>query len=189
MGRGSAIGRGEVGFDTMTEQAGIWRQTADKWTDIANQLTDDDWLKPTTCDDFTVRELVDHAMRWQAMGGGLIGAGTSPGEAWDDVRPAVSAALDDPSNLEGDVEAFGGMSKQQILGLLVTDLLVHSWDLARSIGADETLPPEAVEAALMGLQRMPEQMLRGDAMFAPAVEVADDASPQDRLIAFAGRQP
>ena len=107
----------------MTEQAAIWRQTADKWTDVALR-------RRSAC-----------------------------------------------------------QNGQQVLGLLVTDLLVHSWDLARSIGADETLPPEAVEAALMGLQRMPEQMLRGDAMFAPAVEVADDASPQDRLIAFAGRQP
>jgi len=97
----------------MTEQAAIWRQTADKWTDVANRLTDDDWSKPTTCDEFTVRELVDHAMRWQATGGGLIGAGTSPGEAWDAVRPALSAALDDPSNLEGSVEEFGGMTAHE----------------------------------------------------------------------------
>jgi uncharacterized protein (TIGR03086 family) len=100
-----------------------------------------------------------------------------------------AAALEDPANLEGTAEAFGGMPKQQILGLLITDLLVHSWDLARSIGADETLPPAAVDAAMMGLTRMPEEMLRGGTMFGPAVEVPDTASPQDKLIAFAGRRP
>ncbi|HUV17393.1 MAG TPA: TIGR03086 family metal-binding protein [Ilumatobacteraceae bacterium] len=173
----------------MTEQAAVWRLTADKWTEVADAITDDDWSKPTTCEEFSVRELVDHAMHWQAMGGGILGAGTAPGDPWSDVRPALSAALDDPSNLEGVAEAFGGMPKQQVLGLLITDLLVHSWDLARSLGVDETLPLAAVEAALIGLQRMPEEMLRSGTMFAPAVEVADDASAQDRLIAFTGRQP
>jgi uncharacterized protein (TIGR03086 family) len=178
-----------VRFVAMTEQATVWRLTADKWTEVADAIGEDDWAKPTTCDEFTVRELVDHAMHWQAMGGGILGAGTAPGDAWTDVRPALSAALEDPSNLEGAAEAFGGMPKQQVLGLLITDLLVHSWDLARSLGVDDTLPPTAVEAALIGLQRMPEEQLRSGGMFAPAVEVADDATAQDRLIAFTGRQP
>lgn len=123
------------------------------------------------------------------LGGGILGAGTVPGDAWNEVRPALSAALGDPSILEGTADAFGGMAKQQVLGLLITDLLVHSWDLARSLGVDDTLPPAAVEAALFGLQRMPEEQLRGGGMFAPAVEVADDASAQDRLVAFTGRRP
>lgn len=66
---------------------------------------------------------------------------------------------------------------------------VASWDLARSIGADDTLPAGAVEATLMGLGRLPEEMLRSETMFGPAVEVAADASPQDRLLGFVGRQP
>ena len=41
----------------------------------------------------------------------------------------------------------------------------------------------------MGLQRLPEQMLRGETMFGAAVEVAEDASAQDRLLGFVGRQP
>ena len=46
------------------------------------------------------------------------------------------------------------------------------------IGADETLPAEAVQAVYMGFQRMPEPMLRSSGMFGPAIEVADDASEQ-----------
>ena len=164
-------------------------EQADEWTEVAGNLTDADWSKPTTCDSFTVRDLVDHTMHWQAMGGSVFGAGTKPGDDWSAVQPAVAAALSDPANLEGTSEAMGGMPKQQVLGLIVTDLLVHSWDLARSIGAEETLPPAAVEATMMGLGRMPEEMLRSDTMFGPAVAVADDASAQDKLIAFVGRQP
>ena len=173
----------------MTEQGTVWEQTAQKWTEVAGQLTDDDWAKPTTCEEFTVRQLVDHVLHWQAMGGGILGAGTEAGATWDEIRPALAGALENPANLEGTSEAFGGMPKQQILGLLITDLLLHSWDLARSIGADETLPPAAVDAAMMGLSRMPEEMLRGGTMFGPAIDVPESASAQDKLIAFSGRRP
>lgn len=167
----------------------MWNQAAAKWSEVAAQISDDDWGKQTTCPDWTVRELVDHAMHWQAAGGGAIGAGTEPGQDWATLQPALEATFADPSNFEGEAEGFGGMPKQGVAGLLIGDLLVHSWDLARSIGVDEALPEEAVASTLMGLQRLPEKMLRGDTMFGPAVEVADDASPQEQLIAFVGRQP
>jgi len=167
----------------------VWQQAVSKWDEVASQIGDADWEKPTTCDGWTVRDLVDHAMHWQAVGGAEIGAGTAPGQEWAEVQPALAAAFGDPANFEGVSENFGGMPKQGVAGMIIGDLLVHSWDLARSLGVDETLPAEAVESTLMGLQRIPDQVLRGDKMFGPAIEVADDASTQDQLIAFVGRQP
>lgn len=173
----------------MTEVGNIWQQAAAKWNEVSGQISEADLAKPSTCADWSVQELVDHAMHWQGAGGGVLGAGTNPGDEWSSVEPALGAALQDPANLEGNAEAFGDMPKQGVAGLIIGDLLVHSWDLARSIGADETLPAEAVEATLMGLRRLPEPMLRGETMFGPAIEVADDASLQDQLLAFVGRQP
>jgi uncharacterized protein (TIGR03086 family) len=105
------------------------------------------------------------------------------------IRPKLSEALDDSGNLEGNAEAMGGMPKQQAAGFVIGDLLIHSWDLARSIGADDTLPADAVEATLIGLQRVPPETLRSSKMFGDPVEVADDASAQDRLLGFVGRTP
>ena len=173
----------------MNGPADVWNMAAQKWSDTIAQVGDDDWGKSTPCGQWTVQELVDHAMHWQGMGGSVLGAGTAPGQDWAEVQPALSAALADPANLEGTVEAFGNMPKQGIAGLIIADLLVHSWDLARSIGADETLPAEAVASTHMGLRRLPTEMLRSENMFGPEVEVADDASDQDKLIAFVGRQP
>lgn len=173
----------------MTQVGDMWQQAAAKWNEVSAQVGDADLAKPTTCSDWTVQDLVDHAMHWQGAGGGVLGAGTEPGQDWATVEPALAAALQDPANLEGNAEQFGDMPKQGVAGLITGDLLVHCWDLARSIGADDTLPVEAVEATLMGLQRMPEAMLRSDTMFGPAVEVAADASLQDQLLAFVGRQP
>ena len=173
----------------MSDIGDIWRQAAGKWSEVAAQIIEDDWDRATTCDEWTVRELVDHAMHWQGMGGGILGAGTASGDDWATIEPKLSAAFDDPSNLEGSAEQLGGMPKQQVAGLLIGDLLLHAWDLARSIGADETLPVAAVEATMAGLERMPSEMLRASKRFGEQVEVADDAGPQDRLLAYAGRTP
>ena len=173
----------------MESIADIWGLAADKWDEVMDQVSDDDWTKATPCDDWSVRELVDHAMFWQGRGGGVFGADVEEDAGWATLRTALQAALADPANLEGNAEALGGMPKQAVAALITADLLVHSWDLARSIGADDTLPEAAVTSTLTGLQRIPEAMLRTDRMFGPAVEVADDASAQDALIAFVGRTP
>lgn len=173
----------------MDSIADVWAVAADKWDEVAAQLGDEDWAKPTPCDGWTVQELVDHAMHWQGRGGAVFGAEVGPDAEWAALKPAIAAALSNPANLEGNAEALGGTPKQAVAGLITADLLVHSWDLARSIGADTTLPEAAVQSTLMGLQRLPEEMLRSERMFGPAVDVSDDASSQDKLIAFVGRNP
>lgn len=173
----------------MTGVSDMWQQAATKWNEVSAQITEADWEKPcATCPDWTVRDLVDHAMHWQATGGGALGASTAPGDDWSAVEPALAAALADPANLEGTVESFANMPKQAVAGTVVGDLLIHSWDLARAIGADDSLPAEATSATLMGLQRMPEEMIRNENMFGPALEAAEGASEQDQLLAFVGRQ-
>jgi hypothetical protein len=102
--------------------------------------------------------------------------------------------LSDVSNLEGTVPEFAGSPKPNLAAFMIGDLLIHSWDLARSIGADETLPPTAVEATMDGLHHVPPELLRGHnplgmPMMGPPVEISGDASLQDRMLAFSGRRP
>lgn len=171
----------------MSGPGDVWQQAAQKWSEVYGQVGEEQMDLDTPCEGWKVRDLVEHTLHWQAQGGSIFGAGTSPGDDWATIQPALGAALADPANLEGVAEAMGGMPKQQVVGFVIGDLVVHSWDLARAIGADETLPMEAVQATLMGLARVPEQMLRSDGMFGPAIEVSDDASPQEKLLAFVGR--
>ena len=49
----------------------LWRQTAAKWSEVYGQVTDSQWERPTPCDEWTVRQLVEHTLGWQAEGGGL----------------------------------------------------------------------------------------------------------------------
>jgi uncharacterized protein (TIGR03086 family) len=172
----------------------IWRPVAGKWSEVSGQVRDDQWGNPTPCDEWTVRQLVNHTLDWQAEGGRLIGADVAPGDDWDRIRTAFDSHLADPDRLTGTVDAFAGIPKQDLVGLLIGDLLIHSWDLARSIGADEALPPGAVEATTVGLHHAPASLLRGTdplghKMMAAALEVPIDASAQDKMLAFTGRRP
>lgn len=172
----------------------LWRQAAAKWSEVYGQVAGDQWENPTPCAEWTVRQLVDHTLGWQAEGGRLIGADTAPGDDWDQIRAAFDALLSDPSQLQGSVAEFGGIPQQELAGFLTGDLLIHSWDLARSIGADDTLPPDTVEATTIGLHHVPADLLRGtnplgQKMMAAPVEVPAEASPQDKMLAFTGRRP
>ncbi len=175
----------------MNGPGAAWQQAADNFDRHLKAVTDDQWDAPTGCGEWTVRDLVDHTVHWQAMVGSMVGAGTKPGDDWDTVRTNIAAALADPSNLEGIIEGgpFNGMPKHQALGVGVGDVLIHSWDLACAIGGDRTLPAEAVEGVHLGLSRMPPQMLRSENMFGPEIEVPADASAQDKLLGFVGRRP
>ena len=178
----------------MSGPVDIWRPVADKWGEVYAQVGDDQWDRPTPCEEWTVRELVDHTLQWQARGGSMIGADTKPGDDWEQIRRAFDAALSDPSNLTGTADEFGGIPRHELAGFLIGDLLIHSWDLARSIGVDETLPPVAVEATMVGLQHVPPELLRGrnplgQNMMGAPVEVPASANVQDRMLAYTGRQP
>ena len=172
----------------------LYRPVAAKWSGLMNEIGSDQWTVPTPCTDWNVRQLVDHVNAWQTRGGNLLGLDIPVGAAWPDIQAAFDAMLCDPSQLTGNVPEFGGIPKHDLAGFLIGDLLIHSWDLARSIGADDTLPPAAVEATTMGLHHVPEPLLRGTnplgtPMMAAAVEVPNDASAQDKMIAYTGRRP
>jgi uncharacterized protein (TIGR03086 family) len=68
------------------------------------------------------------------------------------------------------------------------DILVHTWDLARATGLDETLDATEVGRMLAGMEPYDEAM-RQSGHYGPRVEVPDDADEQTRLIAFTGRRP
>ena len=74
------------------------------------------------------------------------------------------------------------------LGIAFCDQLLHGWDLARATDQDATMPdglPEAAYAMIHG--RFTEEQRKG--VFKPEVTVAPNASAQDRLLAYTGRNP
>jgi uncharacterized protein (TIGR03086 family) len=72
--------------------------------------------------------------------------------------------------------------------LVLGDVLVHTWDLARATDQDETLLATEVTSLLAGMAPMGDAM-RASGHFGPEVPVPADADDQTRLLAFTGRTP
>lgn len=173
------------------EHIDLWQQTAAAFDQRYQAVTEEQWGAETPCTGWTVRDLVDHAVGVQrSLGGGTIGAEIADDADWTTVRDAISSALQADGVLDGMTtsQAFGEAPKAMMFGVGTSDLLIHTWDLARAIGAEETLPAGPVTAAYTGLQKLPTEALRIEGRFGPAIECAPDADQQTQLLSFSGRQ-
>jgi uncharacterized protein (TIGR03086 family) len=70
----------------------------------------------------------------------------------------------------------------------LSDLHVHTWDLARATGGDERLSPE-VAAIVLERLKPNDEALRKSGSFGPKVEPPPDADAQVELLCFLGRRP
>ena len=169
----------------------LWNQTADAFDQRYQAITEEQMAAATPCGEWAVNELVDHAVGTQVgFAAPVVGAEVAEGADWPTARDAIRTALAAEGALDGMVDhpAFGQVPKSMILGIGISDLLIHTWDLSRAIGADETLPAEAVQATHMGLQQFPAEMMRSPGFFGAEVECAPDADAQTQMLSFAGRQ-
>jgi uncharacterized protein (TIGR03086 family) len=68
------------------------------------------------------------------------------------------------------------------------EVAVHGWDLATACGSGRPMPPGLASALLASASSLVDDGARPH-VFAAAVDVPPDASAEDRLVAFLGRQP
>lgn len=164
-----------------------------------------DWDAATPDSEWTTRDLVSHVVdeqRWiprlltgadhdladqdhghdqdlDPIGDDLVRAwdhfATAATEAW---RRAPQDAL---VHLETDVVTAGEYLAEQ-----TSDITIHTWDLARATGTDDTLPDELVAAVWQHFEPQMES-LASTGLYAAPVEVPDDAPLQVRLLAVTGR--
>ena len=74
------------------------------------------------------------------------------------------------------------------LGIAFSETLLHGWDLAWATGQDSTMPQGLAEAAYeMIYGRFTEEQRKG--VFKPEIPVGLTASPQEKLLAYTGRDP
>ena len=72
--------------------------------------------------------------------------------------------------------------------IYTADVFMHTWDLARATGQDDTLDPETCAAMLAGMEPI-EELIRSSGQYGARVEVPADADVQTRLLGFIGRDP
>src|SRR5262245_43867243 len=166
---------------------------ASAWTNtkVAGATTKLD--APTPCEDWDVRTLLNHMLDTQRYFASSA-RGENPSMPSPNPPPLLSdnpvadftAARDEMLRIysePGVVERTG-----PALGIALCDQLLHGWDLAEAIG-DETAMPEGLAQAAYGMLhgQLPDERRPG--MFAPEIPVDSDASAQEKLLAYTGRQP
>ena len=181
-----------------SETAQRYRKVAGQFTQRVQAVPADAWNNPCPCEGWVARDIVGHLVGWMPGFFSRWGVELSPAvtvdedpvAAWRSTNDAIQAALDDPEIAAREADSpMGRQSLDQIVGMIVVgDVLIHTWDLARATGQDETLDADEV-ARMSGIMRMSDEMLRSGGQFGPRVEVPDDADPQTQLIAFSGRRP
>ena len=81
----------------------------------------------------------------------------------------------------------GATPARDYISEMIFDLVVHAWDLQTAIGFSGELPADVVEAVHDNATQMGD--LASSGLFAAPVDVADDTSTIDKLIALTGRDP
>jgi uncharacterized protein (TIGR03086 family) len=167
--------------------------TASEWTVGKVAGATDQLDAPTPCDEWDVRTLLNHMLEAQRYFTGAARGedvalpsrtppdllGTDPVADFADARRETLRTF----GQDGVIEKTGPS-----LGIAFTDLLIHTWDLARATGQDERMPDGLSDAAFgMVHGRFSDEQRKG--MFKPEITVDSQASSQERLLAYTGRDP
>jgi uncharacterized protein (TIGR03086 family) len=169
---------------------------------VVRAVGPDQWGLPTPCDEWDVRTLLAHVVAedlWTPplLEGRTIAEvgdrfegdvlGEDPVGAWAAASAAAVDAVGRPGAMEATTHlSFGDLPGRAYTAQLVVDHIVHGWDLATAIGADDRIDPVLL-AACADLFDADEEMARQAGVIGPAVEPATDADEQAWLLGRFGR--
>ena len=189
----------------MTDLLALFNQGLAEFGARVHRVGADHWSDSTPCSDWDVGSLVEHLIDEQLWVPPLVSGhdlatadtmvkaerhslGDDRAAAWDAAALASKRAAGEPGALDRQVELSRGPTPaSDYIGEMIMDAVVHAWDLGHAIGYREPLPDDLVQFTLAGVQAFGDLSTTG--LFSPAVPVPDDASAEDRLIAFTGRDP
>jgi uncharacterized protein (TIGR03086 family) len=183
----------------MSEVSERYRRIANEFTARVEAVSDGAWDNPAPCEGWVARDVVRHLVEWlPAFFSGTWDFDVPPGPsvdddpvaAWSRLNTAIQSALDDPAIAADERDTrMGSKSFADTIDMICTpDVLVHTWDLARATGLDETLDADEVHRMLVAMEPL-DEILRSSGHYGPRVIVPDDADEQTKMIAFTGRTP
>jgi uncharacterized protein (TIGR03086 family) len=180
----------------------LYRRACERFGERVHAIRPDQWAEPTPCTEWDVRALVGHLITEVAWVPPLVGGrsvadvgdelsgdltGDDPATSWDRYAPPSITAVGEPGAMERTVR----LTKRELPAAeytneVFTDLLIHGWDLARAIGADEALDAESVDVVYEAMKPH-ETELKGSGVFGGMVVPPDGADRQTQLLAVFGR--
>ncbi|OBI48951.1 hypothetical protein A5707_17445 [Mycobacterium kyorinense] len=166
----------------------------------AVRAADGKWDRRSPCDAWDARGVLEHVIGFhdvlllRPLGLKPERPRDDPQVRWaltyDHLKLAFAAGL---FQRVVDVPAVGSnpatqLDARTLVPNLTRDVVVHTWDLARAVGADDRLDPRWCEHFYADLPHDPET-LTASGMFNAPVDVNDQDDAQSRLLARLGRDP
>jgi uncharacterized protein (TIGR03086 family) len=187
-----------VGLDALAVAASV---------DLVDRVRPADLARPTPCADWTLHGLISH-MAAQHYGFAAAAAGDGDLARWRPRRLGSDPAADYRAAAQAVLAAFaadGVLDRQfplpefaagalfparQAVSFHFIDYVVHSWDVAKTLGLEARFPADLLGTALPVARAVPggEYRLAPGAAFAPVVAVPG-GSPLDQVVALLGRSP
>jgi uncharacterized protein (TIGR03086 family) len=169
---------------------------------VARGVRPDQFDSPTPCADWTVEQLMNHLIGsleyFKARGDGKDASAPRPASpttydqtvrALQDAATATAAAWRRPGALSQKIDTGAGdMPGSALATMALSEMLTHSWDLAKATGQRMPADDVEVDEVLVAMK----QFLKPDARkpaFGPESQAPNGAPPIDQLAAFLGRQP
>lgn len=181
--------------------------------DVVSAVTTDDLSRPTPCAGWNLADLLAH-MTVQHRGFAAAAHGQGADLAIWQPGTVAAAVAADPAGAysaaaSGVIDAFAGadvldamfalpelapdatIPGSMAIGFHLVDYVVHTWDVARSVGNPVDLPAEVVAAALPIAFGVPDGDFRtiANAVFGPAIPSTESVDDLDRILAYLGRSP
>jgi len=175
-------------------------------------VTDDLLAAPTPCEGTPVAAMLDHfmgltiAFRDAATKSSPPAGSDQPGPGtasaahldpfWRHLLPqqldALVAAWKEPAAWEGMTQAGGVTMPAAVMGTVVVDeLVLHGWDLARGTDQPFACDPASTQACFefTTMASQPSEAAGREGLFGPVVDVPADAPLLDRALGLSGRDP
>jgi len=157
--------------------------------------------RPTPCSEWDVRATLDHligatwmftlANQGEAVGEDDGGIGNDdPLTALTNAAEANVASWRVPGAFDGErTFPFGTFPADAAAVMNLSEVVVHTWDIATALGTDSTIDPTVAEMVYAFYQPISLDPYRAHGAFGAEVRVDANAPAADRLLALLGRRP
>ena len=150
--------------------------------------------RSTPCSDWNVQQLMDHFVDAAAHVTSVLSEkpqqapqGKNTVERFDHSVASLLKEARRPGMLKKKVKGpMGEMTGSAMVVMFLSDMVVHSWDLAKATGQNTRIDSKLAEAAHAFYQGLPPTGIPG--FFDPRHEVPASASPQKKVLALTGRK-
>jgi uncharacterized protein (TIGR03086 family) len=181
----------------------MFRQAVAEFGARVQLIGDQDWQATTPDQEWNIRDVVNHVVGedlWappmlagstiaevgDRFNGDVLGA--EPKAAWKVASAAAVKAVEADGAMDRIVHlSFGDFPGREYAMQMFADHLIHAWDLARAIGADERLDTALVESCATWFDSA-EDAYRSAGAIAARLPVSGNADAQTVLLARFGRR-